>query len=308
MPIEWSPLYFEPINLWNAPRQPGVTEEVRMDQYQNLVMHVLRHGEDMPNRTGIDARSLFGTRMHFDLSEGFPLVTLKKTFWRGAFVEMLWMLRGRTDIQWLHHHGVHFWDSWADEHGDLGSVYGVQWRSWQGPDGLGIDQLAELLHGLSVRPHSRRHILETWAVHDLPDESKSPSANAAVGRMALAPCHKTVQFHVDGRNRLSAQLYQRSADVFLGVPVNIAGYALLVHLIAYHLGFEVGRLTWVGGDTHIYGNHFDQAVEMVKRQPRGLSKLHLLHDPATPLWEIEPSDLVIDDYDPHPPIHGDVAV
>lgn len=281
-----------------------------MDQYQNLAHQVMRHGEDMPNRTGIDARSLFGGRMVFDLAEGFPLVTLKKTWWRGAFVEMLWMLRGDTSIAWLNEHRVHIWDEWASEKGYLGPIYGAQWRSWGEvvPVRSGIDQLEDLLHGLKHNPHSRRHILEAWNPGDLPDENRSPQENVERGFMALAPCHKTVQFHVDGHNRLSAQVYQRSADVFLGVPFNIAGYALLVHLIAHHLGFEVGKLIWVGGDCHVYGNHFEQTVEMLRRQPRGLSKLHLHHDPATPLWEVEPSDLEISDYHPHPHLAGEVAV
>jgi len=311
MPLDWPAVTLPPINLWNAPRQRAPKRvSAPMDQYQNLAMQVMRHGQDAPNRTGIDARSIFGTRMRFNLEDGFPLVTLKKTFWRGAFVEMLWMLRGGDSVHWLHEHGVHIWDDWRGNDGHLGPIYGAQWRSW-GEDYPGascIDQLEDLLHGLKTRPYSRRHIVESWNVVDLPDETLSPAENVARGRMALAPCHKTVQFHVDRDNRLSAQVYQRSADVFIGVPFNISGYALLVHLVAHHLGFRVGELVWVGGDTHIYGNHFDQTLEMVRRKPRGLSKLHLLHHPDTPLWEIEPEHLQISDYHPHPPITGAVAV
>lgn len=281
-----------------------------MLQYQRLVRRILAHGYDVPDRTGTGARALFGQHMRFNLANGFPLVTSKRTFWKGAFVEMLWFLRGDTNIAWLHQHGVHIWDEWADENGDLGPIYGAQWRNWRDPDdGMAdVDQLQELIRGLRHNPHSRRHIISAWNPTQLPLETQSPQQNAANNFMALAPCHCLVQFHVDPGNRLHCQLYQRSADVFLGVPFNLAGYALLTHLLAHHLGYDVGHLVWVGGDVHLYQNHLTQAQEMVSRVPRELPALAVYHPRERPLWEIEPHELHVANYHPHPPIHAEVSV
>lgn len=265
-----------------------------MLKYKNLVRTILNDGVDRPDRTGTGTRSVFGHQIRLDLSEGFPLVTVKRTWWKGAFVEMLWMLRGHTNVAWLHEHGVHIWDQWSVD-GDLGPVYGAQWN------------LAELIHGLRERPYSRRHILTAWNKFDLPDERMSPQDNVAVGRMALAPCHMTAQFYV-ANGKLSCQVYQRSADVFLGVPFNIAGYALLTHLLAYHLGYDAGDLIWTGGDCHLYHDHMDKARQMLEREPRGLSRLAMDHPRATPLWLVEPSHLCVADYDPHPAIKAEVSV
>jgi len=274
-----------------------------MRQYQHLIRRILNHGHQKPDRTGTGTLSVFGHQMHFNLADGFPLVTSKRTFWRGAFVEMLWFLRGDTNIKWLHQHGVHIWDEWAEESGDLGPIYGAQWRDAEGE----FDQLATLIHGLRANPSSRRHIIDAWNVETLPFAHLSPQENVRQQRMALAPCHALVQFDVtDGR--LSCQVYQRSADVFLGVPFNVAGYALLTHLLAYHCGYEPGELVWTGGDCHLYLNHFQQAQQMMERQPRELPSLLMLHEPERPLWQIEPDEVVIDGYDPHPAIKGEVSV
>ena len=262
-----------------------------MQQYQELVQRILHHGHRKDDRTGTGTLSVFGHQMRFNLQDGFPLVKGKHTFWYGAFVEMLWFLRGDTNIQWLHKHGVHIWDEWANAEGDLGPIYGAQWRDAEGE----FDQIAALIHGLRTDPSSRRHIVDAWNPEVLPLPGVAPCDQAALQRMALAPCHALVQFDVtDGR--LSCQVYQRSADVFLGVPFNVAGYALLTHLLAYHCGYQPGELVWTGGDCHLYLNHFQQAVQMLERQPRDLPSLLLLHEPERPLWQIEPDELVIDDH------------
>lgn len=278
-----------------------------MRQYQRLTRSILHHGYDVPDRTGTGTRALFGTTMRFNLNSGFPLVTSKRTYWKGAFIEMLWMLRGDTNIAWLNAHGVHIWDEWADANGDLGPIYGAQWRDWKGPLGVN-DQLTELVHNLKHDPHSRRHVMSAWNVADLPYPKSSPQRNVDVGQMALAPCHCLVQFHVDAENALHCQLYQRSADVFLGVPFNVAGYALLTHLLAHHLGYGVGNLNWIGGDTHLYQNHIAQAEEMVSRTCRALPELKLGHAPETPLWEIDPRSIFVVDYACHPAITAEVSV
>ena len=285
-----------------------------MEQYVDLARRILESGEDSDDRTGTGKRSIFGAQLRFDLSDAFPLVTVKRTYYHGAFVEMLWMLRGGTSIDWLNQHGVNIWNEWADEDGNLGPIYGSQWRSWglgtlEGSFGYANDQLAALLDGLVRRPHSRRHILSAWNVDDLPDEDYTPLENVRVGRMALAPCHMTVQFYVSPTGRLSAQVYQRSADIFLGLPFNIAGYALLIHLIAHRLGFEPGELVWTGGDCHLYHNHLAQAREMLSRVGLpGTARLVMRHSPDVPLSEIEPGDLDVDGYVCHPTIKAPVAV
>lgn len=274
-----------------------------MDTYQNLVRDILNTGRQKKDRTGTGTLSLFGCQMRFDLNDGFPLVTTKRTFWRGAFVEMLWFLRGDTNTDWLHQHGVHIWDEWANAEGDLGPIYGAQWRDAEGE----FDQVAALIHGLKTDPSSRRHIISAWNPEALPIPGVSPADQPALGRMALAPCHTLVQFDVtDGK--LSCQLYQRSADVFLGVPFNVAGYALLTHLLAYHCGYEPGELVWTGGDCHLYLNHLTQAIELLDRQPRELPSLNLHHEPQRPLWQIDPNELEVVGYDPHPAIKAAVSV
>ena len=265
-----------------------------MKQYQELVQRILDYGQQKDDRTGTGTLSVFGHQMRFDLANGFPLVTSKRTFWRGAFAEMLWFLRGDTNIKWLHQHSVHIWDEWADEYGDLGPIYSAQWRDAGGE----FDQIAALIHGLRI---------DAWNPEVLPLAGLSPQENVAQQRMALAPCHALVQFDVtDGR--LSCQVYQRSADVFLGVPFNLAGYALLTHLLAYHCGYAPGELVWTGGDCHLYLNHFQQAKQMLEREPRELPCLLMTHESERPLWEIEPDELTVDWYDPHPTIKAPVSV
>lgn len=289
-----------------------------MQQYRELVERILAHGMASPDRTGTGTLSVFGHQMRFDLADHFPLVTMKRTAWRAAFIEMLWMLRGESSIDWLERHRVKIWNEWADENGDLGPIYGHQWRAWGGAMemdfatemDLGTDQLATLEQGLRDRPYSRRHILSAWNVDDLPDEFLSPQENVANGKMALAPCHMVVQFHVSPSGRLSAQVYQRSADVFLGVPFNIAGYALLVHLLAHRLGYTPGELIWTGGDCHLYRNHLEQARAMLDmRQPLpGTAKLVMHHAPGSPLSLIEPGDLEVVGYHSHEAIRAPVSV
>lgn len=276
-----------------------------MIQYTDLIRRVLTEGARVPDRTGTGTLAVFGHQMRFDLTEGFPLVTVKKTNWRAAFVEMLWFLRGDTNIAWLHEHGVHIWDQWADKHGDLGPIYGEQWR---GSERVDTDQFFALLKGLHADPHSRRHIVNAWSPEHLPEPGIKPSEQPALGLMALAPCHCLVQFFVSPSGRLSCQVYQRSADVFLGVPFNIAGYALLTHLLARHLGYRPGELIWTGGDVHLYANHLDQAAEVLRRDPLPLPTLIQHHEPGRPLWEIEPHELEVVGYASHPAIPAPVAV
>ena len=222
-------------------------------QYENLLLDVLQNGIPSNDRTGVGTISLFGTRMEFDLSKAFPLITSKKVFLKGVIYELLWFLKGDTNVRWLQEHGVHIWDEWADANGDLGPVYGQQWRGW--PTDLGgIDQIANAIETIREDPHSRRIIVNSWNVESL-------------SRMALPPCHCLFQFHVRG-DRLDCQLYQRSCDMFLGVPFNIAEYALLTMMVAQQTGYRPGRFIWVGGDTHIYRNHLEQVVKQLEREPR----------------------------------------
>lgn len=260
-----------------------------MEVYHELLRRVLEEGEVREDRTGVGTRSLFGERMVFDLEDGFPLLTTKKVHWKSVVAELLWFLRGETNVDYLHRHGVTIWDEWADENGELGPVYGAQWRNWNG-----IDQFQQLMDGLHRDPHSRRHILSAWNVSDL-------------GKMALPPCHILSQFHVDNRGRLSCQLYQRSADMFLGVPFNIASYALLTHLIARDLGCGVGRLVHVLGDCHVYRNHEEQVRTLLSRQAYPLPRLRL--SPAcSDIFDITPADIEIVGYRHHPAIPAPVAV
>ncbi len=264
-----------------------------MKPYLDLLRRILDEGVAQADRTGVGTRAVFGHQMRFDLARGFPLLTTKKLHLRSIIVELLWFLRGDTNVRWLQERRVSIWDEWADESGDLGPVYGHQWRHWQGPDGREIDQISRLVELIRRDPASRRQIVTAWNPADLP-------------RMALAPCHCLFQTQVaDGR--LNLQLYQRSADVFLGLPFNIASYALLTHMLAQQCALEPGTFVWTGGDCHLYANHLDQAREQLTREPRPLPTLTILRRPsAIDRYEVE--DFGIAGYDPHPHIKAEVAV
>ncbi len=264
-----------------------------MHQYLDLLRHVLEHGARKADRTGTGTLSVFGHQMRFDLAEGFPLVTTKKVHLKSVIHELLWFLRGDTNIAHLRSHGVTIWDEWADENGDLGPVYGHQWRSWSAPDGRHIDQIARVVEQLKTDPDSRRIIVSAWNVADL-------------GKMRLAPCHVAFQFHVAG-GRLSCQLYQRSADLFLGVPFNIASYAALTLMLAQVCGFEPGDFIWTGGDCHLYSNHLEQVELQLSRTPRPLPRLRL-NPEVKDLLAFRFEDFMLEGYDPHPPIKAPVAV
>ena len=264
-----------------------------MRAYLDLLRHVLDHGTEKGDRTGTGTRSVFGWQMRFDLREGFPLVTTKKLHLRSIVHELLWFLRGETNVAYLREHKVSIWDEWADEHGELGPVYGKQWRRWSAADGGEIDQLRNVIDEIRRNPDSRRLIVSAWNVADLP-------------AMALQPCHALFQFYVaDGR--LSCQLYQRSGDIFLGVPFNIASYALLTHMVAQACDLAVGDFVHTLGDAHLYSNHFEQAREQLSRTPRALPTLRLnpgVHD----VFGFRYEDIAVEDYDPHPAIRAPVAV
>jgi thymidylate synthase len=275
-----------------------------MRQYLDLVKKILREGDMRGDRTGSGALSIFGYQMRFDLAEGFPLVTTRKIFIRHAIHEILWFLRGDSNIGYLQENGVHIWDDWAIGSGSVGPMYGSQWRNF---DFQGIDQINDLLVSLQHRPFSRRHVVSAWNPAVLPDEAYSPQANVERGRMALAPCHALFQFYVSSSGKLSCQLYQRSADVMVGLPTNLAGYALLTHMIAQQLDMQVGELIWTGGDTHIYLNHQDGARRQLSREPHSLPQLRIVRRPAS-LFEYEASDFDLSGYDPHPVIKYEIAV
>lgn len=264
-----------------------------MNQYESFMRHVFENGVDKADRTGTGTRSLFGYQMRFNLAEGFPLITTKKLHTRSIFVELLWFLRGDSNVKWLQDRNVTIWNEWARENGDLGPVYGVQWRSWPAPDGQKIDQISQLIEQIKKNPDSRRLIVSAWNVGQIPE-------------MALPPCHAFFQFYV-ANGKLSCQLYQRSADIFLGVPFNIASYALLTHMVAQQTGLEVGDFIWTGGDCHLYNNHFDQVREQLSREPFPYPKLRLARHPAS-IFDYELEDFVIEDYECHPHIKAPVAV
>ncbi len=268
--------------------------------------HVMVNGVEKTDRTGTGTISVFGYQMRFDLAEGFPLVTTKKCHLRSIIHELLWFIRGDTNIGYLKENGVTIWDEWAADHGSLGPLYGAQWRSWPLPDGGTADQLADIVKKIQVRPHSRRLIVSSWNVADLPDESVGPQENIARGRMALAPCHTLYQFYVAG-GRLSCQLYQRSADIFLGLPFNIASYALLTMMVAHVCGLEAGDFVHTLGDAHLYRNHCDQVHLQLSRKPFPLPKMHINSD-VNDIENFRFEDFELRNYQYHPHIKAPIAV
>ena len=264
-----------------------------MTNYLELLRHIKENGTDKTDRTGTGTRSVFGYQMRFDLSQGFPLVTTKKLHLTSIIYELLWFLKGDTNIKYLKDNGVSIWDEWADENGDLGPVYGAQWRSWQGANGKTIDQITEVIDQIKKNPDSRRLIVSAWNVAEIPN-------------MALAPCHAMFQFYVvDGK--LSLQLYQRSADVFLGVPFNIASYALLLMMVAQVCDLEVGEFVHTFGDVHIYNNHFEQVEKQLSREPKSLPTIKL-NPNIKNIFDFDFDDFTLENYDPHPGIKAPVAV
>ncbi|MBF1246600.1 MAG: thymidylate synthase [Lautropia mirabilis] len=264
-----------------------------MKTYLDLLDHVLTHGVRKEDRTGTGTLSVFGHQMRFPLADGFPLLTTKKLHTRSIIHELLWFLKGDTNIGYLRDNGITIWDEWADAEGNLGPVYGAQWRSWPTPDGQHIDQITRVVEDIRRSPDSRRLIVSAWNVGELP-------------HMALPPCHALFQFYV-AEGRLSCQLYQRSADIFLGVPFNIASYALLTHMVAQQTDLEPGEFIWTGGDCHLYLNHLDQARLQLSRTPRALPRLKLARRPES-IFDYRFEDFVIEDYDPWPGIKAPIAV
>ena len=264
-----------------------------MKAYLDLLQHVLDHGVDRGDRTGTGTRSIFGHQMRFDLSEGFPLVTTKKVHLKSIIHELLWFLKGDNNVRYLQENGVKIWNEWADEDGNLGPVYGVQWRSWKGADGQTVDQISQVVDMIKNNPNSRRLIVSAWNVGEIPN-------------MALPPCHAFFQFYV-AEGKLSCQLYQRSADRFLGVPFNIASYALLLMMMAQCCGLQPGDFVHTFGDTHIYHNHFDQVKEQLSRDPRSLPKM-IINPDVTDIFSFSYEDFQLTDYDPHPRIKAPIAV
>jgi thymidylate synthase len=277
---------------WSS-NPPDAGAQPKMQQYLAMMRHVLEHGARKDDRTGTGTLSVFGHQMRFDLGQGFPVVTTKKLHLKSIFHELLWFLQGETNVRYLRENGVTIWDEWADAEGNLGPVYGYQWRSWPAPDGKSIDQMTEVMAQIRRNPDSRRLIVSAWNVADIP-------------RMALAPCHALFQFYVaDGR--LSCQLYQRSADIFLGVPFNIASYALLTHMVAQQCDLRPGEFIWTGGDCHLYTNHLDQVRTQLARTPFSLPKLVIKRRPDT-LFDYRYEDFEIAGYQSHPGIKAPIAV
>ncbi len=277
-----------------------------MQSYLDLLSNLLNHGNRKGDRTGSGTLSIFGHQMRFNLAEGFPLVTTKKVHLKSIIHELLWFLKGDTNIAYLKQNGVTIWDEWADAEGDLGPVYGAQWRNWPAGNGQCIDQIAQVVEQIKRAPNSRRMLVSAWNIADLPDESLSPQANVANGKMALAACHALFQFYVaDGK--LSCQLYQRSCDTFLGLPFNIASYALLTHMIAQQCDLAVGDFVWTGGDVHLYLNHLEQAQLQLSRQPFPLPRLNIKRKPAS-IFDYRFDDFEIVDYQTHPAIKAPISV
>jgi len=274
-----------------------------MKQYHDLLKHVLANGNQKGDRTGTGTLSVFGHQMRFDLSEGFPMVTTKKLHLKSIVYELLWFLKGDTNVKYLQENGVRIWNEWADENGDLGPVYGRQWRNWNDDE---IDQIKDVIHTLKNNPNSRRIMVSAWNPSVLPDTSKSFAENISNGKVALPPCHAFFQFYVaDGK--LSCQLYQRSADIFLGVPFNIASYALFTMMIAQVCGYEAGEFIHTFGDAHIYNNHREQVELQLSRECRPLPKM-VINPKVTDIFDFKFEDFTLLDYDPHPHIKGVVAV
>lgn len=267
--------------------------EIGLKQYLDLCQHILENGNIKDDRTGTGTKSVFGYQMRFNLQEGFPLLTTKKLHIKSIIYELLWFLNGDTNVNYLNDHGVRIWNEWADEHGDLGPVYGHQWRSWTGANGETIDQISNLIHDIKNHPNSRRLLVSAWNVADVKD-------------MTLPPCHCLFQFYVND-GKLSCQLYQRSADIFLGVPFNIASYALLTHMVAHVCGLEPGEFVHTFGDTHIYLNHIDQVKLQLGRDPRPLPQLKIQRQ-VDSIFDFKYEDFVIENYNPHPHIKGVVSV
>ncbi len=264
-----------------------------MQQYLELLHHVMTQGVEKEDRTGTGTVSVFGYQMRFDLANGFPLITTKKLHLKSIIHELLWFLRGETNVAYLQKNGVKIWDEWADENGELGPVYGSQWRSWQTPDGKSIDQMSQLVEQLQINPFSRRHIVSAWNVGELDN-------------MALPPCHAFFQFYV-AQNRLSCQLYQRSADVFLGVPFNIASYALLLKMLAQVTGYQAGEFVHTFGDVHLYNNHVEQARQQLRRTPHALPNMHI-NPNVKSIFEFTYEDFELQNYTSHEHISAPVAV
>ena len=277
-----------------------------MKQYLDLLRDVYENGKSKEDRTGTGTFSVFGRQLRVDLGEGFPLLTTKKLHTRSIIHELLWFLQGSTNIASLQENGVRIWNEWATEDGDLGPVYGRQWRSWACPDGSTVDQISGVIEKIKTTPHSRRLIVSAWNPAFLPDESISPQDNVRKGRMALPPCHTLFQFYVrDGR--LSCQLYQRSADIFLGVPFNIASYSFLTHMVAQVCDLRVGDFVHTFGDVHLYSNHLEQAKEQLSREPRGLPQLKV-NPEVKSIFQFTFGDFEILNYDPYPSIKAPIAV
>ena len=284
-----------------------------MKQYHDLLKHVLANGNQKGDRTGTGTLSVFGHQMRFDLSEGFPMVTTKKLHLKSIVYELLWFLKGDTNVEYLKENGVRIWNEWADENGDLGPVYGHQWRNWNNDE---IDQIKEVIHSLKMNPNSRRMLVSAWNPSVLPDTSKSFSENVANGKAALPPCHAFFQFYVsppgpeggaNAKSKLSLQLYQRSADIFLGVPFNIASYALFTMMMAQVCGYEAGEFIHTFGDAHIYNNHMEQVELQLSREPRALPKM-ILNPDVKDIFDFTFDDFTLVDYNPHPHIKGVVAI
>ncbi|MHA6727177.1 thymidylate synthase [Chryseobacterium sp. A301] len=264
-----------------------------MQNYLDLLQHILDNGTDKTDRTGTGTKSVFGYQLRYDLSKGFPLVTTKKTHLKSIIYELLWFLKGDTNVKYLNDNGVSIWDEWADENGDLGPVYGAQWRSWEGSGGQVIDQISQVIEQIKTNPDSRRLIVSAWNTTE-------------ISKMALAPCHTMFQFYV-ADNKLSLQLYQRSADVFLGVPFNIASYALLLQMMAQVTGLEVGDYVHSFGDVHIYNNHFEQVERQLSRTPKALPTM-CLNPEVKSLFDFDFEDFTLENYDPYPGIKAPVAI